>query len=87
MLLGALTKEMSSSDLPSLWQTTPLQGQSFNTMCEKVRLMKSGPWHHTTYDRHSCNLNTAMNLIVDSAIAAAGGLKLRKRSAREWGAN
>jgi hypothetical protein len=62
-------------------------GLSFSAICRKVRLIKSDPWYSDHYEVHHCNVKTTANSIVDSAIAGAGGLALRKSSAEDVGAD
>lgn len=77
MLLGALTKEMYSANLLTLWLRQPFFGQSFDALCAKVRSMESETWFHNVYDSHEFNVRTAVKSIVDSAVASIGGLGLR----------
>jgi hypothetical protein len=90
MLLGALSKGMDSMGLSKPWLRGPqpvFGGLNFSAICEKVRLIKSDPWYSNHYDVHRCNVKSIANFIVDSAIAGAGGLALRKRSAEDVGAD
>jgi hypothetical protein len=78
MLLGTLTKEMDSANLLSPRPNIPFFGQSFDAICDKVRLMKSKTWFHSSYNQHECNASTAVNSIVDLAVAGMEGLGLRE---------
>jgi hypothetical protein len=89
MLFGALTKQMDPSDLIK----RPRFKQTLDAICAKVRSIESPTWYHGTYnyhhssyygssnDRHSCNISTDVNSIVDSAVARVAGLSLTEKSA------
>jgi hypothetical protein len=79
MLLGALTKEMDSAKFLSPRPRIPFFGQSLDAICDKVRLMESEIWFHSTYNQHGCNISTALNSIVDLAVADIGGLEFREK--------
>ncbi|KAH6622467.1 hypothetical protein C7974DRAFT_315095 [Boeremia exigua] len=81
MLFGALTKQMDSAQLSSLRPTNTFLGLSFDALCFEVRLIKSSLWWHDHYHQHDCNVSTAVNSIVDSAVAGVSGLGLRKELA------
>jgi hypothetical protein len=81
MLLGALTKEMGSANLNSPWLWKPFYGQSFDALCVKVRSMKSETWFHSSYSPHECNIRTAVESIVESAVVNVGGIGLRDKPA------
>lgn len=89
MLFGALTKQMDPLDLIK----RPRCKQTLDALCTKVRSIESPTWYHGTYnhhrsfhygssnDRHSCNISTDINSIVDSAVARVAGLSLTENSA------
>jgi hypothetical protein len=81
MLLGALTKEMESANLNSPWLWKPFYGQSFDALCGKIRSMKSETWFHSSYSPHECNIRTAVESIVESAVVSVGGIGLRDKPA------
>lgn len=81
MLLGALTKEMDSANLDSPWLWKPFYRQSFDALCVKVRSMKSGTWFHSSYSPHECNIRTAVESIVESAVVSVEGMDLRDKPA------
>jgi hypothetical protein len=81
MLLGALLKEMNSANLDSPWFWRPFYGQSFDALCVKVRSMKSETWLHSGYNPHVCNIETALESIVESAVVSVGGIGLRDKPA------
>jgi hypothetical protein len=76
MLLGALTKEMDSMNFMAPRRSPPFFGHSFDAIYDMVCLMKSETWYHSNYDRHSCNVSTAMKDIVASAKDSVNGLDL-----------
>jgi hypothetical protein len=77
ILLGALTKEMDSLDLISPRFKRPCLGQTFDALCVKARSMESETWYRSGYSPHSCIVSTAVNSIVDLAVASVAGLGLR----------
>jgi hypothetical protein len=81
MLLGALTKEMDSANLSSPWLRKPFYGQSFDALCVEVRSMKPETWFHSSYGPHECNIRTAVESIVESAVVSVGGMGLRDKPA------
>ncbi|KAF2621340.1 hypothetical protein BU25DRAFT_483175 [Macroventuria anomochaeta] len=87
MLLSALTKEVDSWDLISPRLKRPCLGQTFDALCVKARSMESETRVHGGYSPHSCNVSTAVNSIVDLAVASVAGLGLREKPAWAGGAN
>jgi hypothetical protein len=78
MLLGALTKETDSLCLFSQKLERPYLGQTFDDLCVKTRLMQLGTWLHSDYSPHSCDVSTAVNSIVDQAVANVAGLTFKR---------
>jgi hypothetical protein len=88
-LLGTMTKELDRMMLYSPRPEIPFAKLSLNSLCEKLRTIKSPIWHESyngygnSYQRggqHSCNLNTTVVKIVDAAKATATGLELMEVS-------
>jgi hypothetical protein len=78
MLLGALTKETDSLGLLSTRLERPYLGQTFDALCVKTRSIQSSTWLHSSYSPHSCDVSTAVNSIVDQAVANVAGLTFRR---------
>jgi hypothetical protein len=81
MLIGALTKEMDSMNFMVPRPSAPFFGQSFDSICGIACLTKSETWYRSDYDRHSCNVRTAMKDIVASAIDSVNRLDLEEKLA------
>lgn len=77
MLLGALTKQIDSSNLDIPQLERPYSRRTFDNLCATVVSMKSETWLHGHYTDHDCNITTAVKLIVKTAIAKIAGLDLK----------
>jgi hypothetical protein len=84
MLLGSLTKEMDVEGLLSPRPEVPFPDQNFSGICDKVRRMKSVPWHDLTYSsygaQHGCTLSTTLTAIVGSIVIDTIGLRLQENA-------
>jgi hypothetical protein len=89
MLLGALTKEMHSSNVLSPRPEIPFTGQSFENVCDRMLSMKSEIWYHDPSKRgqHKCNLVTIVRQITDAFVADIEGLNLGEKIMDEGSRN
>lgn len=77
MLLGALAKQIDSSNLDTPQLERPYSKRTFDDLCATVGSMKSETWLHGPYTDHDCNIITAVKLIVNTAAAKVAGLDLK----------
>jgi hypothetical protein len=75
-MLGALTKELDVHSLFSPRPEVPFPQLSFDTVCDKVRTLKSPVWAPSHTYEHGCNLNTAVQEVIKKAKAAVIGLDM-----------
>jgi hypothetical protein len=90
MLLGALTKRMTTDDVFSPRPEIPFAGKSLYRMRSLTNAITSPVWYHSVqqndyrYNRynnhnielHSCSIETAIRSIVDAVTLNAEGLSL-----------
>ncbi len=79
MLLGALTKEMHRVKLMSPRPEIPFSGHSLDSICVRIRSMKSELWWHNAYDQHECNISSMSDSIVEWTLAMAKGLNMNEK--------